>query len=184
MSQHSKLHNFSAPQIEDLKEVFTLFDISRKQRMNCSDLRVALRVLGTDLSPAEVAAHSSRRSSSGVYFTFSEFVHVASDIVSRRAPNSKQKLLEDAFDIFDDSKSGTVTAKQLSRVVSRINSFALTATSSNKEEGDEDLITAHSAVMHVDDAEIVQLLKEIGAEENGLTKEDFVKLFLNSSSIL
>lgn len=164
------LDKFAPEQQAELREVFQLFDQQGRGKMSCSDLRVAFRVLGAEVSREQYQAFVSIYSGDGKRFTQSEFFEIAAEVLSRRTAADKQKLLEDAFQLFDTTKAGVISAKQLGRTLTQLDHFIELS-----EAGHLDIDS---------DDELQRMLADLNAQDIGMTRADFVNLLMSSHSIM
>jgi Ca2+-binding EF-hand superfamily protein len=105
-------------QTRELEDLFEVFDHHGK--MYCSDIGVAFQVLGVQLSKEQVQAFVTLYSDDGKFFTKAEFFEIAGEVLLGRQDGEREKMLEEAFSLFDTHGSGAVSAKQLNRVLTRV----------------------------------------------------------------
>lgn len=160
---------FSEAQLEELEGLFQVFDM-KVGRMNCSDLSTAFLVLGTQLTKEQVQAFITLYSSDGKSFSKEEFIEIAGEVLLTKTDDDKEKLLEEAFNMFDSHRSGSVTAKQLHRVLAQ-----LSQSTKLSEAGELD---------HVSEEELEELIRDLDRDGLGITKHMFVDMLKHSPSIL
>ena len=96
------------------RENFDAFDINGDGRLSVKELATALRSLGFHMTEkdAEAIHNEADRDGSG-YIDFDEFLRLIT--THMKEPYTKEELIE-AFNIFDEEKSGFISAQELKNV--------------------------------------------------------------------
>lgn len=159
----------SDEQLEELDGLFQVFDI-KNGKMNCSDLGISFQMLGTQLTKEQVQAFITLYSSDGKHFTKEEFFEIAGEVMLTKVDSDKEKLLEEAYSMFDLHGSGSVTAKQLHRILQQLSSSTSVAGAGSLDDIDENDLDA--------------LIRDLDQDGLGITKHMFVSMLKTSPSIL
>lgn len=166
----SSLAHFSSDQQQELQEVFQLFDQQERGKMNCSDLKIAFRVLGVEITREQYQAFTAIYSTDAKFFNRSEFYEIAAEVLPKHNAEDKEKMLEEAYHLFDTTKAGVITAKQLSRVLNQLDTYTKMS-----EAGDMELET---------DEELQAMLTDLDVQDVGMSKAEFLTLLMPSASIM
>lgn len=148
-------------------EVFQLFMQHKKLVMNCSDLRVALRVWGVEITREQLQAFTTLFSSDGKTFTQHEFLDICSELESKRSDADREQQLAEGFSLFDASASGVLTAKQLSKSLAKLTTFDVVPPGAEE----------------IDETEIASMFADLDISSGGLTKTQFLDLMRSSETI-
>lgn len=138
--------------------------------MSCSDLAVAFQMLGTQLTREQVQAFITLYSADGKHFSKEEFLEIAGEVLLAKPDDEKVKMLEDAYHLFDLHGSGSVSAKQLHRVLVQLNHATNLA-----EAGD---------LADISEEDLEDLVRDLDTDGLGITKHMFVDMLKVSPSIL
>jgi len=101
-------------------EVFRLFDTGSVGFMDIRELRVALRVMGMEVTKEEDAVITMIHRTDDHRLSESSFVDIVADRIAERGPQRLRQTLEDGFGLFDKDGYGTLTTRALQQVCREI----------------------------------------------------------------
>ncbi|XP_055388675.1 uncharacterized protein LOC129617520 [Condylostylus longicornis] len=114
----SKRPELSAEQIEELREVFVLFDINKKNSIDAREFKAALRALGFDVKREHII---SIMSEAGKEFnetiTFEEFCQM---MVGRMPDKTSKEEILKLFRLFDEDGNGKISFRNLKKISSEV----------------------------------------------------------------
>ena len=97
------------------RENFDAFDANGDGRLDIKELATALRSLGFHMTEKDVEqVHQEADKDGSGYIEFNEFLQLIT--THMKEPYTKEELQE-AFNIFDEDKSGTINAAELKNVL-------------------------------------------------------------------
>lgn len=103
--------NFSAEELDELRQIFEFYDIDSSKTMDLSELNMALRALGYNASENEVQDLASLMDVDGdMTMDFSEFCMI---VEFMKEDKGFEEELRDAFRCIDTNGDGYVTAEEL-----------------------------------------------------------------------
>jgi Ca2+-binding EF-hand superfamily protein len=163
--------------VDTFTEVFEVFDQQGHGRLHCSDLRVALRMVGLETTREESRGYAQVFCGDrDAGFTLPEFLSVCDDVMSQRPADARASHLEDAFAMLDTEKTGHLAAAQIGAWSSSADAAGFSA---------EDGAGAPSVGFAADDdLDMVKLLEDLGMAGQGMGREDFIKLLSQSESVI
>ena len=142
----------------EIKEVFDLFDLDGSGHLDVSELRVAMRALGFDITKEEAKAMENKlavpRPGDKLQIPFDAFT---ASMTERMVNRDSRDEIAKAFALFDEDKSGTITLEQLRKV--------------SKELGE-----------NMTDAELEEMISEADSNGDGkVTLDDFIRVMLSTA---
>ncbi|RRT53688.1 hypothetical protein B296_00029229 [Ensete ventricosum] len=103
---------------DDLQKVFNRYDANGDGKISATELAGVLRALGADSSAAEVRDMIAEMDANGDGFVdlheFADFHHRGVDAAAA------ERVLREAFDVYDLDGNGLISAEELHRVMSRL----------------------------------------------------------------
>jgi Ca2+-binding EF-hand superfamily protein len=160
----------TAAQVEELDGLFQVFEL-KAGCIHCSDLSIAFQMLGTQLTKEQVQAFITLYSSDGKHFSKEEFFEIAGEVILSKEENDKEKKLDKAYDLFDLHGSGSVSAKQLHRVLAQLNQVTERA-------------QAGGTIDDISEESLDALIRDLDEDGLGITKHMFIDMLKDSPSIL
>jgi len=88
--------------------------------MDIRELRVALRVMGMEVTKEEDAVITMIHRTDDHRLSESSFVDIVADRIAERGPQRLRQTLEDGFSLFDKDGYGTLTTRALQQVCREI----------------------------------------------------------------
>jgi Ca2+-binding EF-hand superfamily protein len=105
-------HQSAVPALNELREIFTHFDVGNRGVLTAQDLRLVLATVGMPSLTSERVVHALDRDASGV-IGWTEFLSAALCVSICR----NEKLVESAFMTFDTDRDGKITVGDLQQVL-------------------------------------------------------------------
>lgn len=105
-------------QLEELREVFTLFDVSQTNCIDAREFKAALRALGFDVKKEHIVsimAEAGKDISETI--TFEEF---CSMMVGRMPDKSSKQEIHKLFRLFDEDGSGKISFRNLKKIATEV----------------------------------------------------------------
>ena len=144
----------TSSQKNEIREVFDLFDADGAGLLDVKELRVAMRALGLDPTPADVQSVTDSGRVKDGKIAFDAFYDAMAERISARDPRED---IAKAFALFDEDGSGKITLTTLRRLA--------------KELGET-----------VTDTELEEMITEADQDGDGaVTLEDFVKIMMSTN---
>jgi|Transcript_79833 Ca2+-binding EF-hand superfamily protein len=150
-AQNRKLPKLTNEQQQMIKEVFELFDIDGSGTFDLKELRVALRVIGIEVSKEDFKRLLSTFEDTSGIISMVGFTMVVSDLWGKM---DKTSQIKKEFKVLDTDSSGFITSKSLQAICKDLNEPAQ--------------LTELDSIMN----ELVG--------DNQISEEDFVNLMLKS----
>eukprot|EP00759_Apiculatamorpha_spiralis_P057046 PhF_6_TR836/c0_g1_i1/m.1262 len=98
---------------EELCQVFKLFDTCGQGTMDMKELRVALRVVGIEITKDDATLIGKLYGGESGQLTENDFLEVAAHKIQERGSDGLRRSLEEGFLLFDTEGYGTLTARAL-----------------------------------------------------------------------
>merc|ERR1712238_297469 len=112
-------HGLKDDEVADLKEAFSMFDIDGDGTITIKELKEVMRSLGQNPTDDELKAMISSVDDNGDNeIDFEEFLI----LMSSKKPSSDDpdKELRDAFAVFDDDNSGSISRAELKKLMKNL----------------------------------------------------------------
>ncbi|CAI2382448.1 unnamed protein product [Moneuplotes crassus] len=107
-------NNVNTEERKLFKENFDSFDVNGDGRLDIKELATALRSVGFHLTQKDAEAiHAQADRDGSGYIEYAEFERLI--VAHMKEPYTKDELIE-AFNIFDENKSGKISAQELKNV--------------------------------------------------------------------
>lgn len=168
---------FTPERREELADLFAVFDQQGKGHILAADLRVAMRMLGVELTREQMQSLGTLYSSDGgKSFTKSEYFEACDEILSSRTDADRENAIEEAFSLFDTSAAGAVGPKELQRVIAQLTREVAAA----EAEGSDEVPTFDAPSAE----DIAEIIADLGIGDSVLGRNDFIRILTSSGSIV
>ena len=141
-------------QRSEIREVFDLFDVDGSGLLDVKELRVAMRALGLEPTPADVQAVADSGRVKDGKVSLEVFQEAMAERLSGRDPREE---IAKAFALFDEERTGKINLQTLRRVA--------------RELGE-----------NVTDTELEEMISEADQDNDGfVTLDDFVRIMMSTN---
>lgn len=105
-------------QTEELREVFTLFDVSQTNSIDAREFKAALRALGFDVKKEHIVAIMSEAGKDITEtINFDEFCNM---MVGRMPDKSAKEEVHKLFRLFDEDSTGKISFRNLKKIAAEV----------------------------------------------------------------